>query len=794
MQSVTGDTLTVVDYHLLIRAFSQMRDVENTLAVFDTMRKNGLRSNSVTWDIVLQAYVYNNDIPGAERLLVSRREAGCSYTGVTYGHMIELCEKAGDPQGAEVWWKRLYGYLGLKKLPNGSAVKISSPDMKRTNVTGRTFNRLIRLNTAKQTPNMERAAFFYNAMISSRIKPTLATFQSMLVGFGTLKDSQSASQLYKRMRYFRIEPDVVFMSAWMDIHASKGDVAETMAALDELKRRDIKPDTTVYNILIKAYGKAGNLKSARNIHSEMIKGALGNNVRPNYWTYTTLIDIALQNHNEALAEEYLSLSQKQGTAVPRSLSRTSQKVLYTNLMRHRIKSGDLKTALRIFQEMRNNGLPLDGVIYKTLVDGFVKNGDLEGAIKLIEQRKELDTESLGGKDQQFVSHENAVDADVWAVVVDACRARREMDRLRDVLQRILDRNRNLHPGGKQSMMLSERALAVFVRASLQLDDDTESVIFALFFYNMGRRQGLGVSRALLGKLIVKCAQHFLMLSDPAARDIGKLDASYPTTSLSKSGLRRSINAMYTLYRSRRPSSMSEASSAVKDTSRFAVYEAMVAFHAPYIWRVYTVFMDMIADATPTVAVLLRVTNMIANRHGWGQFEMFVDIVRRTLRDRQRTAFLDMFRSGDDQLSDAGLEWIGDHGLFSVVESTKDVAQPAGEHRWDPVEVEGQLCTAEVVGFGRYALRSYVHPDSEPLRNVHAMVAEWEATSGSPWYEDESRLRDYWLAVSRIVDTSPLPLHDVDLLWHTKFKKAFIRHCEVLELWELRREIQGREDR
>lgn len=69
------------------------------------------------------------------------------------------------------------------------------------------------------------------------------------------------------------------------------------ALIDDLKSARIPTDAAVWNALVTAAGRAGQLQRAFNVLEDM----LGSGTRPNDWTYASLIDACARAGDKALA-------------------------------------------------------------------------------------------------------------------------------------------------------------------------------------------------------------------------------------------------------------------------------------------------------------------------------------------------------------------------------------------------------------------------------------------------------------------------------------------------------------
>lgn len=177
----------------------------------------------------------------------------------------------------------------------------------------------------------------------------------------------------------------------------------------------LKPNTCIFNILVKHHCKCGTLESAFEVLKEMKKSQVS---YPNLITYSTLIDglCASGRFREAmeLFEEMVSKDQ----ILPDALTYNvlidgfcrggkvdrARKIMefmknngcnpnvfnYTTLMNGFCKEGKLQEAKEVFDEMKNFRLKPDTIGYTTMINCFCRAGGVDEALELLKEMKERD--------------------------------------------------------------------------------------------------------------------------------------------------------------------------------------------------------------------------------------------------------------------------------------------------------------------------------------------------------------------------------------------------------------------
>uniref|UniRef100_A0A6N2MJG8 Uncharacterized protein n=2 Tax=Salix TaxID=40685 RepID=A0A6N2MJG8_SALVM len=183
--------------------------------------------------------------------------------------------------------------------------------------------------------------------------------------------------------------------------------------LDLKKGYMLKPNTCIFNILIKYHCKSGDLESAFAVVEEMKKSSIS---YPNLITYSTLMDGLCQRGRLKEAIELFEEMVSKDQILPDALTYNvlingfscwgkvdrAKKIMefmksngcspnvfnYSALMSGFCKEGRLEEAMDVFKEMKSFGLKQDTVGYTTLINYFCRFGRIDEAMVLLEEMKE----------------------------------------------------------------------------------------------------------------------------------------------------------------------------------------------------------------------------------------------------------------------------------------------------------------------------------------------------------------------------------------------------------------------
>ncbi|XP_047950247.1 pentatricopeptide repeat-containing protein At4g30825, chloroplastic [Salvia hispanica] len=135
---------------------------------------------------------------------------------------------------------------------------------------------------------------------------SLEAYNCMLDVYGKEGEMDKFRDVLQRMKASIGCADLYTYNILINIYGERGWIDEVAAVLMELKERGIGPDLCSYNTLIKAYGVAGMVEEAVGLVKEM----RGNGIEPDRITYTNLIT-ALKKNDMFLEAVKWSLWMKQ---------------------------------------------------------------------------------------------------------------------------------------------------------------------------------------------------------------------------------------------------------------------------------------------------------------------------------------------------------------------------------------------------------------------------------------------------------------------------------------------------
>lgn len=214
-----------------------------------------------------------------------------------------------------------------------------------------TYNTLI--DALVQSGALKRAMELFHDMTRRNVGPDLITFSILVkgevalvlpaTGFASAGDLETALMLLGQMRCLQIQPDSILFNTILNGCAKRQMRALTEQVLAEMENAGVAPSNFTLSILIKLYGRCGDLKAAFGV-----------------------------------VEEY-----------PKRFKFRLNAQVYTCLMSTCIWSGDLPMAFDVYQTMLQDGCLADGKTFDTLLMGCLKHQDARRALQVVREAAEF---------------------------------------------------------------------------------------------------------------------------------------------------------------------------------------------------------------------------------------------------------------------------------------------------------------------------------------------------------------------------------------------------------------------
>ena len=313
-----------VSYNWIVVACAKAADVERAFQVATTMQGEGIRLNVVTNNNLLEACCNAGRLERAFSIVKNMIQAqGIHPNSHTYNALIRGCGRWGQLEAA------------LRLLTS----------MQKAGVSPTVITYSVAVDACARAGGavaVDQAFELVTEMRRVGLEPNIVTYNSLIHACARGRRADLAFQVLDTIKLEKITPDIVTLCSLVDACGRSGQISKAFEATEVLPQqyRSLQLNVPVYNALIQACFKAGDLERMRATHEDMKRQSL----RANVVTYSTLISA------------YASL-------------------------------GDIEHAVLMLDEMKVTGLKPNRVTFTSIIAGYGRMGDVDLAMEVLEEAK-----------------------------------------------------------------------------------------------------------------------------------------------------------------------------------------------------------------------------------------------------------------------------------------------------------------------------------------------------------------------------------------------------------------------
>jgi pentatricopeptide repeat protein len=363
---------TPIDYTDLIFSFCRAGCLDNALQLLDEMRALNYPLTPHTFAPILKAICDNADIQAADALISSMRSSGCLPDVVIYNIYIQGLCKIGD-------------FDAVERVIYDSARNGWEPDA----VTYSTY-----IVGLCRSGYIEEAFQQLETMVAKGLQLTVVGLNILLDHVAQNLDMWVGKEVLERCQELGFVVDVVTYNTVMDHLCKKGKWLRVLKLFTDLLKKPITPNVQTYNILISCLCRAGKFEFAKYVFSSKgfvadtvtcnilihefyeagKEGELGflfadvnaGKIAPDTITYNTLVDCLFRSGRRSQAVNFV-----------RHIDGGYPTEPVAHLTYWLVRSGYIREALRLFDDIQIKGLVLDCRIFANVIKAFCRKGPTE---------------------------------------------------------------------------------------------------------------------------------------------------------------------------------------------------------------------------------------------------------------------------------------------------------------------------------------------------------------------------------------------------------------------------------
>lgn len=283
----------------LVKSFCDEGLKEEALVVQTEMEKRGVRSNTIVYNTLMDAYNKSNHVEEVEGLFAEMRGKGLKPTSATSNILMDAYARRMQPDIVETLLQEMED-LGLEPNVKSYTCLISAygRTKKMSDMAADAFLRMKKVGLKPTSHSYtalihaysvsgwhEKAYASFEEMCKEGIKPSVETYTSLLDAFRRCGDVEKLTEIWELMLRERIQGTRVTYNTLLDGFAKQGHYIEARDVVSEFGKMGLEPTVMTYNMLMNAYARGGQDSKLPQLLKEM--AAL--NLKPDSITYSTMI-------------------------------------------------------------------------------------------------------------------------------------------------------------------------------------------------------------------------------------------------------------------------------------------------------------------------------------------------------------------------------------------------------------------------------------------------------------------------------------------------------------------------
>ncbi|KAL9228862.1 hypothetical protein vseg_004396 [Gypsophila vaccaria] len=308
--------------------------------VFDEMPE---RDDPSLWNEVIAAAIQDGVYLKALRLFREMQFWSVRAGGFVVGKGLQACGKGGALEEG----RQIHGYVVRNEM--GNDVVIS--------------NSLISMYTKNK--KVEHGRRVFDAMENRN----LSSWNSMISGYASLGYFDEAMKLFNEMDSNNVKPDLVTWNCLMSSHLEYGLCHQVLVIFRGMVTSKAKLNSSSVTPAIQAMSELKLVKSGKEMHSYVVRNGLDFDV----YVQTTLLDMYVKINDLVKAQAVFDLMKCRNT------------VAFNSLIAGYSSKGLFVDAMKLLNQMKEEGLKPDEVTWNSLIYGYSLNGHLNNALSVLDE-------------------------------------------------------------------------------------------------------------------------------------------------------------------------------------------------------------------------------------------------------------------------------------------------------------------------------------------------------------------------------------------------------------------------
>ncbi|OMO54505.1 hypothetical protein COLO4_36459 [Corchorus olitorius] len=395
----TDEEVAVIAFNSAMAAYNKLHMYRSTIAVYETMKFNGIFQDSESYCLIMEAYQETGDMDKVAALfdeVESRKLNLAPVAPRLYGILCESMGKSGRVYEALEYFKDMTKKGIFVSSSVYSSLITSFARIRDITVVEELFKEAAERRMVKDPEIYLKLVLMYiekgllektlevvRVMKEANIKVSDCIFCTIVNGFCKKRGFQSAIAVYEELLLQGCKPGQVTYASIINAYCRLGLNSKAEMVFLEMEQKGFDKCVVAYSNMIAMYGKAGRIRDAMKLVAKMKQKGC----KPNVWIYNSLMDMHGKIKNIRQVEK-LWKEMKRRKIAP-------DKVSYTTIISAYNRAREFEMCVKFYREFRLNGGLIDKAMAGIMVGIFSKTSQVDELVKLLQDIKAEGTQFDG---------------------------------------------------------------------------------------------------------------------------------------------------------------------------------------------------------------------------------------------------------------------------------------------------------------------------------------------------------------------------------------------------------------
>ncbi|XP_021760334.1 pentatricopeptide repeat-containing protein At4g01030, mitochondrial-like [Chenopodium quinoa] len=314
--------------------------------VFDEMPERGV----ALWNEAMVAAIQNENYMKALQYFQEMQFMSVKADNFTIGKALQACAKGRTIDEG----RQIHGYMFRNYMEKDLAI----------------CNSLINMYAKNNKVELARKVF------DSMDNYSLSSWNTMISAYASVGSFDDAMELFHRMEFHNVEPDIVTWNSLLSSHLQHGLYHQVLNILRNMLVAKLQPNSSSITPAIQAINELNWIKLGKEMHCYVLK----NGFHCDLYVQTTLLNMYVKNGELIKARAFFDLM------------KTWNIVAWNSLISGYSSNGLFDDAVRLLNQMEEEDINPDIMTLNSLLSGYSLNGRIEDALAVVEKMEILGME------------------------------------------------------------------------------------------------------------------------------------------------------------------------------------------------------------------------------------------------------------------------------------------------------------------------------------------------------------------------------------------------------------------